>query len=66
MPIYTPYAKKLYTSYANKPAKKSNENGLDMMDKFLINATKFGLFAIFGLIVAGKANEQLQRLRPTP
>jgi hypothetical protein len=44
---------------------KNKNNGLDMFDKALIGAVKFGLFAMFGLFVAAKMNNPKNIILPT-
>lgn len=40
-------------------------NGLDMFDKALIGAVKFGLFAMFGLFVAAKMQKPKNVILPS-
>ncbi len=40
--------------------------GLDPFDKFLIGATKLGLFALFGLFIAARYMPKPTPLAPTP
>ena len=52
---YTPMVTPRYIVTKNKP---KNDNGLDMFDKALIGAVKFGFLCMFGLFVAAQAEKR--------
>lgn len=58
-PLPTPVPTPILTArYIVNKKKSKNDNGLDMFDKALIGAVKFGLFAMFGLFLAAEAEKR--------
>lgn len=56
MPVNTPKptSRSLLTRYRNLTRPITENKGLDMVDKFLINAASLGIFALFTLFLLGK------------